>query len=140
MLLPDTNILVHAFRRDSEDHPPCRAATEGLLASSSSFALSPVVLSGFLRIVTHPKVFKEPSALAESLRFAEVLKNAPNALLLNPGPRHWEIFARLCRETRATGNLVPDAWLAALAIEHGCSFLSLDRDFSRFPGLNWETP
>ena len=59
---------------------------------------------------------------------------------MTPGPRHWEIFARLCRESEARGNLVPDAYLAALAIESGCEWVTTDRDFSRFPGLRWKTP
>lgn len=74
------------------------------------------------------------------LEFVEALRGAPNCLHVVPGQRHWEIFTRLCRDTRAKGNLVPDAYLAALAIESGSEWMTTDRDYSRFPGLRWRDP
>src|SRR5215471_10076041 len=95
------------------------------------------VLSGFLRIVTHPAIFSPPAPIDDALSFVEVIRSRPNFVPLNPGARHWEIFAGLCTATRASGNLVPDAYLAALAIESGSDWISTDRDYARFPGLRW---
>jgi uncharacterized protein len=104
------------------------------------YAVAEQVLSGFLRVVTHPRVFRPPTPIDAALAFADAFRTQPHAVIVAPGPRHWEIFAALCRETGARGNLVPDAWLAALAIESGCEFITTDRDFGRFPGLRWRHP
>jgi hypothetical protein len=111
-----------------------------LVAGPEAFAVSPLVLSGFLRVVTHPRVFTEPSSVDHALSFARALLDAGGAVTVEPGPRHWSIFQDLCRRTDARGNLVPDAYLAALAIEHGCQWITTDRDFARFPGLRWAHP
>lgn len=140
MILPDVNILANAFREDGPNHDPCRGAIEGLLQSRAAFALSELVLSGFVRVVTHPRIFDPPADLKRSLEFCEFLTSQPHSVMLRPGPRHWEIFTRLCEESDARGNLVADAYHAALAIEHGARWLSLDRDFARFPELDWVTP
>jgi predicted nucleic acid-binding protein len=97
-------------------------------------------LSGLIRITTHPKVFKEPSGLDEVIGFCEILLAQPHGLIIQPGGRHWEIFTRLCLEADVRGNLVPDAWFAALAIESGCEWITLDRDYARFTGLRWCLP
>ncbi len=140
MILPDVNVLIHAFRQDSEDHELCRNWLEATLNADSHYGISPLVLSGVIRIVTHPKVFTEPSSLPEVQLYCNVLLGQQNCVLVHPGVGHWQIFMRLCREVRARGNLVPDAYLAALAIEWACDWITLDRDFSRFPGLSWRTP
>jgi toxin-antitoxin system PIN domain toxin len=93
------------------------------------------VLSGFVRVVTHPRVFVEPTPPAQALAFCDALRMRPNAVLVTPGPRHWQIFAGLCAGTGARGNLVPDAYLAALAIESGSAWATADRDYDRFSGL-----
>lgn len=98
------------------------------------------MLSGFLRIVTHPRVFSPPTPLRAALDFAEALRDQPNCVVLAPGPRHWEIFTGLCLQADARGNLVPDAYLAALAIESGSEWITTDRDYARFPGLRWRHP
>lgn len=98
------------------------------------------MLSGFVRVVTHPRVFDPPDTVDAALAFANALRAQPTALPVAPGDRHWEIFERLCRATGVKGNLVPDAYLAALAIETGSEFITTDRDFSRFPGLRWRHP
>jgi toxin-antitoxin system PIN domain toxin len=98
------------------------------------------VLSGFLRVVSHPRVFSPPTPIAEALAFAEALRGQPNCAVLSPGPRHWEIFTRLCRVAGVKGNLVADAYLAALAIETGSEWLTTDRDYARFPALRWRHP
>lgn len=98
------------------------------------------MLSGFLRIVTHLRIFTPPTPMEPALTFVERLRAQHTAVHVRPGRRHWEIFARLCREAGARGNLVPDAYLAALAIESGCELVTTDRDFSRFQGLRWRHP
>jgi len=98
------------------------------------------VLSGFVRVATHPRIFSPPAPIDEALAFANALRMQPNAVLLTSGPRHWEIFERLCLAAGAKGNLVADAYLAALAIETGSDWITTDRDFSRFDGLRWRHP
>jgi toxin-antitoxin system PIN domain toxin len=140
VILPDVNVLVAAFRTDAPDHARCRPWLGGVVNGESRYGMSPQVLSGVIRITTHPKVFKRPSPLAEVLEFAEVLLAQPHCVVIQPGESHWPIFTRLCRAADARGNLVPDAWLAAMAIEAGCEWVTLDRDYARFPGLKWRTP
>jgi toxin-antitoxin system PIN domain toxin len=140
MILPDVNVLVHAFREDAPRHTLVRAWLEDLVASDRAFGLSDLVLSGFLRVVTHARVFSPPTPLENAIEFAEALRSQPNCIVLAPGERHWSVFVRLCREGDARGNLVPDAYLAALAIESGSELVSTDRDFARFDGLDWRPP
>lgn len=102
--------------------------------------MSDPVLSGFTRVVTHPRVFRDPTPVEEALRFCAALRATGNASALVPAERHWSIFADLCRQTEARGNDVPDAYLAALAIEQGATWWSADRGFARFPGLSWRHP
>lgn len=102
--------------------------------------MSSVVLSGVLRVATHPLVFTTPTPEALVLDFLSEIVNAPDCELLNPGPAHWWIFDGYCRDLKLTGNLVPDAWLAALAIESGCEWVTTDRGFARFPNLRWRHP
>jgi toxin-antitoxin system PIN domain toxin len=140
VILPDVNVLVQAFRADTGEHARCRTWLEGVVNGRSRYAMSPQVLSGVVRVVTHPRVFRQPSALDEALRFCELLIARPHCVAVRPGDAHWEIFTALCREADARGNLVPDAWYAALAIESGCEWITLDRDYARFPGLRWRAP
>ena len=109
-------------------------------AQAEPFALSSLALSGLVRIVTNPKVFEQPSTSQEVFGFIGELRRRPNAHLFNPGPGHWAIFEELCLQSGATGKLVADAYHAALAIEHGCVWVTTDADFARFPGLRWEHP
>jgi toxin-antitoxin system PIN domain toxin len=140
MILPDVNILVHAFRADTAEHHLCRTWLEGVVNGEARFGMSTQVLSGLIRVATHPKVFTQPSSLDEVLHFCRVVLNQPLCVVIVPGARHWEIFTRLCTAADARGNLVPDAWLAAIAIEWGCEWITLDRDYARFPGLRWRLP
>lgn len=140
MVLPDVNVLVYAHREDSPHHAGCRKWVEAVVNGSESYGLSELVLSGFVRVVTHPKVFTQPSPLTDALEFTEQLRGRPNCVPVAPGRRHWEIFRQLCAEASAKGNLVPDAYLAAMAIEAGCEWVTTDRDFSRFKGLRWRHP
>lgn len=93
-----------------------------------------------MRVVTHPRIFVAPTAPPTALAFASALHDHPNAVPIAPGSRHWEIFVRLCAEVSANGNLVPDAYLAALAIESGSEWITTDRNFARFRGLRWRHP
>jgi toxin-antitoxin system PIN domain toxin len=140
MILPDVNVLVYAHRRSATDHDAYRDWLEKLVNGEAAYAASDIVLSGFVRIVTHPKIFEPPSTVDQALGFAARLLDRPNCVVVRPGLRHWQIFVRLCQEIGARGNLVPDAFLAALAIEQGCELISADRDFARFEGLRWRHP
>lgn len=140
MILPDVNVLVHAFRSDSPDHKICRDWLDGVVNGDAHYGMAPLVLSGVMRITTHPKVFAEPSTMDEALRFCDILLSQQQCIVIQPGERHWEIFKRLCIDADTRGNLVPDAWFAALAIESGCEWITLDRDYSRFPDLRWNIP
>src|ERR1700687_2902875 len=140
MLLPDVNLLVYAHRQDGPEYRFYRRWLEGLVAADAAFGMADLVLSGFLRIVTNPRVFAYPTPIDVAISFAEELRALPNCVPVAPGPRHWSIFCRLCREAGAKGNLVPDAYLAALAIESGSEWVTTDRGFSRFPGLRSRHP
>ena len=140
MLLLDVNIWIYAHREDAPKHSRFKTFVEQLLANNSPFALSPLVMSGFLRIVTHPKIFDPPTPIDIALEFSATIIQHPDAVIVNPGARHWEIFVDLCRKIDARGNLIPDAYHAALAIESGNTWVTTDRDYSRFPGLDWKHP
>lgn len=140
MMLLDVNVLVYAHRADSRGHGPFRGWLEDLLNGVTTFAVANETLSGFLRVVTHPRIFEPPTPLEDALRFAETIRGSENYVLIEPGPRHWELFTDLCRKAEARGNLVADAYLAALALESGSEWITTDRDFSRFPGLRWRHP
>ncbi|MGD8282490.1 MAG: type II toxin-antitoxin system VapC family toxin [Desulfobacterales bacterium] len=140
MILPDVNILVHAFRSDSSDHESCRSWIDGVVNGDARYGMAPQVLSGVIRITTHPKIFTMPSSLDEVLRFCDILLAQSHCVVIQPGEQHWDIFKRLCTEADARGNLAPDAWFAALAIESGSEWITLDHDYARFPGLQWSLP
>ena len=129
-----------AHREDAPSYRACHAFVERQIASAEAYGYSELVLSGFLRVVTHPRVFRTPTPLGKALEFASTVREQPNAVAVAPGPRHWELFERLCRDAGARGNIVPDAYLAALAIEHGCEWVTLDRDYARFKDLRWRSP
>jgi toxin-antitoxin system PIN domain toxin len=140
VILLDVNVLVYAFRDASPDHAAYKGWLEAAIELDEPFGVSELVLSGFLRVVTHPRVFDPPAPVTDALAFAEALRSQPTAVTVAPGAHHWAIFDRLCRSAGAKGNLIADAYLAAVAIEAGCEFITTDRDFSRFPGLRWRHP
>jgi uncharacterized protein len=133
----DVNILVGAFREDAPNHAFFYEYLDRAVNDRTPFGYSPYVLSGFLRIVTHPRVFASPTPIDSALRFSEDMASRENARRIESGPRHFGIFADYCRRTNATGNLIPDAWFAALATESGCTWITADRDYGLFPGLDW---
>ena len=140
MILPDVNVLVHAFRSDSSDHEVCRTWLDRVVNGEARYGMAPQVLSSVIRITTHPRVFMRPSSLDEVMQFCDILLRQPNCVATKPRERHWDIFTRLCVEADARGNLVPDAWFAALAIESGCQWVTPDRDYARFSQLRWCLP
>lgn len=133
-------MLVYAHRGGTPEHEQIGVWLEEVANRSAPFGLSALVLSGMLRVVTHPRVFADPSPLAAALEFVEELRTRANCVEIAPGPRHWEIFADLCRDTGAIGNEVPDAYHAALAIESGSEWITTDRGFARYEELNWRHP
>jgi hypothetical protein len=137
MDLIDVNVLVYAHRADTPDHDAYRRWLENVIQSDQAYGMSDIVLSGFLRIVTHPRIFDPPNTMDAALAFVHEVRDQPNCVHISPGARHWGIFTRLCQTSGARGNLVPDAYLAALAIESGSQWITTDRDYSRFPGLKW---
>jgi uncharacterized protein len=140
VILPDVDVLIHAHRQDATEHEPYRTWLERKTAGDEPIGLADSVLNSVVRIVTHPKVFRPPSPIDDALGFIEDLFAQPTVIRLSPGARHWGVYARLCREIGATGNLVPAAFLAALALEHGCELITNDGDFARFKGLRWRHP
>jgi uncharacterized protein len=141
MKLLDVNILVQVHREDSDFHAETSDWMEqAMMNEPGGIAVTDLVLSGFLRIVTHPKIFKEPTPLNVALEFVEDFRSRDEVQILAPGRNHWMHFIGLCRKADARGNLIPDAYHAALAVETGCEWISMDRGFARYPGLRWIHP
>ena len=131
---------MYAHREDADNHRAFRKWLEGVVGSNQAFGVSEMVLSGFLRVVTHPRIFKSPTPLPVAFRFVDDLRAQSNCVRISPGERHWEIFRDLCNRAGTKGSLVADAYLAALAVESGSEWITTDRDYSRFPGLKWRHP
>jgi toxin-antitoxin system PIN domain toxin len=140
MILPDVNVLIYAFRADLLQHATCRRWLVDVVSGDSRFGLSPLVLAAVVRITTNRRVFKVPSVPEEAFEFCASLLRQPHCQLVEPGERHWDIFRRLCITSDTRGARVSDAWFAALAMEWGCEWITLDRDYARFPGLTWRSP
>jgi toxin-antitoxin system PIN domain toxin len=140
VILPDVNVLLYAFRADSPEHSRHRTWLDAVVNGDEAYGMSPQVLSSVVRIATHPRIYARPSRVDDALAFVHALLEPPTCNVVQPGPRHFAIFEDLCRKAGATGNLVQDAWLAALAIEAGCEWISTDGDYARFPGLRWRRP
>jgi uncharacterized protein len=140
MILPDVNVLICAFRADLPQHAICRPWLVDVVSGDARFGLSTLVLSAVVRITTNTRIFKMPSQIAEAFGFCQNLLAQPHCQLVEPGERHWDIFRNLCVQADVRGPRVSDAWFAALAIEQGAQWITLDRDFARFPGLDWRMP
>lgn len=140
MRFVDVNVLVSAHRPESPDHAGFRSWLDEARTADEPLGLGDLVLSGFLRVVTHPRVFKTPTPLDVAVEFVAALRSTPNVVGMLPGDRHFNIFLRLCRDIGARGNDVPDLYLAALAIETGSTLWSADRSFARVPDLHWRHP
>lgn len=140
MILCDVNVLVFAHKEGVDRHNEYRSWLEEAMNGDEAFGVSDFVLSSVLRIVTHPRVFDPPSPWDRAKEFADAVRSAPSAVSIAPGPRHWRIFTELGVKAGVRGNLVPDAYLAALAIESGSEWLTTDRGFARYPGLRFRHP
>ncbi len=140
MILPDVNVLVLAHRADQDEHEQVRDWLEREVNSERPFALADVAVAGFLRVVTSPRVYHRPTALETALAFVDGLHEQPTCVRVAAGERHWPILRALLLDADARGNLVPDAHLAAVAIEHGATVATRDRGFARFAGLPWIDP
>jgi toxin-antitoxin system PIN domain toxin len=141
MRLVDTNVMIYAHRPDAEQHAEHREWLQAVVNGPEPYAVSDQALTGMIRIVTNPRIYREdPTPTEMALDFADRIRNQPHANVVSPGARFWEIFTDLCRTTKACGDLVSDVYLAALAIESGCEVITVDKDFRRFPGLRWRHP
>lgn len=141
MILPDVNVLVYAFRREAVGHERYAAWLAEVVAGAEELALHDLVLSGFVRIVTNPRVVPTPAPTVLALDFVGRLRAARRSRWVPPGGASWDRLARLADQDRGiSGNLVPDAYLAAVALAHGCRVATADRGFARFPRLDWFDP
>ncbi len=140
MFLADVSVLVAAFRENHPRHEASRGWLITLLRSGEPFAVSDLVLSSVLRVVTHPTSPIGGVPLKLASEFVETVRRSPGAEAIAPGSGHWEIFMDLARRSALQGAALSDAYFAAIAVEHGCEWVTLDRDFARFPGLRWSFP
>lgn len=140
MKLVDANLLIYAVNKDAPLHDKARPWIEDALSGGETIGFAWIVLLAFLRLSTRSGVFERPLAPAEALDLIDSWLAQPCATTVNPGDRHQRILRNLVDALGTAGNLVSDAHLAALAIEHGAELCSCDGDFSRFPGLRWHNP
>jgi len=138
MWLPDVNVLLHASQRRSPNHDRAREWVEAAFASGVPVGLAWAALLGFLRLSTNGRIFPVPMPVDEALRVIDGWLSHPAAVVLHPGPRHAALLGALLLGAGTAGNLTTDAHLAAIAIEHGATLVSFDRDFARFAGLRFE--
>lgn len=140
MMLVDTNVMIYAHRLEADRHPEYRAWMDALVAGPEPYAVSDFAVNGMIRIVTDRRIYENATPTLIALNYAEAIRDQPHAHIVSPGARFWPIFGQLCQKAGASAKLVPDAYLAALAIEHGCEFITTDKDFGRFPGLRSRHP
>jgi uncharacterized protein len=140
MMLVDANLLLYAYDPDAREHEASRHWLEASLSGTVLVRFSWLTVWAFLRIITNPRVFERPLTMAEAEHHVSSWLAQPVAGILEPGERHWEILRPLARDGQVSGPLVMDAALAAIAIEHGATLCTTDRDFARFPGLTWMNP
>jgi len=140
VILVDANLLLYAYHPRAVQHAAAKAWLESALTGPGLFRVAWLTVWAFLRIGTNARIFERPLSITEAEAAVSSWLEQPNADILEPGDRHWEILTRLMSQGQATGPLVMDAVLAALAIEHGATLCTTDRDFARFPGLEWMNP
>ena len=138
MQLPDVNVLIYAHREDAPEHHRYAAWLRALAEGDEPFAVAEIALASFLRIVTNHKIFEPATPMETAIAFCQRLVERPRTVLVMPTRRHWDLFVSLCANIQ--GPLVADAYLAALAIEHGCELITTDSDFARFKELRWRHP
>lgn len=136
MILPDVNVLVYASRADTPQHDECAQWLRKLVDRGHGLALCDTVIFDFLRIVTNPRIMSPPTPIDHALEFARWLGESPGVQWLSSSPAVWRAFDDIAREDRGVrGNLIPDAYIAALCVAHGATVATNDRDFARFDGL-----
>lgn len=140
MILVDANLLLYAYHPRADQHEHSRAWLEAVLSGPDLVRFAWLTLWAFLRIATNPRVFERPLATAEAEAAISSWLDQPVAGVLEPGERHWDILRGLVRDAQTTGPLIMDAVLAAIALEHGATLRTTDRDFTRFPTLKWTSP
>ena len=140
MILVDANILLYAEDSLQSRHQQARAWWDGQLSGTGVVCLCWTVLSAFIRIGTNPRVFEHPLSLEQALARVQSWLDQPCTRVIRPTERHWTVFKQMLTDGQTVANLVTDAHLAALAIEHGCELASTDSDFARFPKLKWRNP
>ena len=140
MILIDANLLLYAYHTRSPDHRQGREWLEQTLRGQDLVRFCWLTLWAFVRIATNPRVFDRPLTVSEAESIVSAWLSQPNAGVVEPGERHWQLLRELLRDGQTTGPLVMDAALAAIALEHGATLYTTDRDFSRFPGLKWKNP
>lgn len=140
MILPDVNVLLYAVDETSPRHAAAKRWLEGLLSGAETVAFTWAVLTAFLRLSTHAAVFAAPLSPAQAFDVIDGWLTQPMVVVAHPGDRHHVHLRELLEPLGAAASLVPDAHLAAIAIEHGATLASSDRDFARFSGLRWNDP
>lgn len=140
MILVDANILLYAYNASSEKHAAARRWLEETLSGSEPVGLAWVTVLAFLRIATNPRAFPRRLSPKEAADTVSAWFDQPTVTVLNPGERHWEIFANLLKASQACGPLVMDAHLGALALECGATLVTTDKDFRRFEKLRVQFP
>lgn len=140
MILLDANVLLYAYDRSSPHHQPASNWLENTLSGAEHVGLAWMTLLAFVRVSTSRRVLEQPLSISEAEAIVSAWLQRPMVTLLNPGERHWEILRDVMMKGQAQGPLIMDAHLAALAIEHGATLASADRDFARFPGLKLLNP
>jgi len=140
MILLDANILLYAYNPSFPHHERARAWLQAALSAPSPVGFSWATILAFIRIGTHPRAFPEPLTGEEATSIVSAWLAHPTVVVVQPTERHWEILKGLLMSARGYGSEVPEAHLAALAIEHGLTLCTTDRGFARFPGLQWADP
>ena len=136
MVLCDVSVILSAGMPESPHHHVCLERLQGVL-EADRFGVSELILAAVVRIATNPRVWKKPASQSRAFEFVETLRDHPSAVRVAPGPRHWRLFRQLAVATGSRGADTTDAYLAALAVEHGCEWWTADAGFSRFAGLRW---
>jgi toxin-antitoxin system PIN domain toxin len=140
MILIDANLLLFAYNPRAAEHDASRRWLEATLSGQGLVRFAWITIWAFLRISTNPRVFEHPLSMPEAEDIVSTWLELPATGIVEPSERHWEIFRTLTRDGKVRGPLVMDAVLAAIAIEHGATLCSTDRDFARFPELSWIDP
>lgn len=140
MILADVNLLLYAFNKQAAEHLAAKRWWESVMSGTEPVGVAWIVVLGFVRIATSRRAFKQPLSIEEAIRVVDGWFGASVTELVQPTPRHWTALREQLKRGQASSNLTTDAHLATLAIEHGATLYSTDRDFTRFPGLKLVNP